>query len=80
MSHFTVTQVPPSQHTIATASIDAVAVSVAGASFMGYLPSIAAVLSIVWLTMQIISTVDKWIHRKEYRRTFKIVPADDIED
>lgn len=76
MTHsFTVIQ-SPAVHTTASVAADVTAVSIAGATFLGYLPSIAAILSIIWLSMQIISTVDRWIHRKEYRRKFTIVPDD----
>jgi len=43
------------QHTLDTMKhgVDAGAAAVAGASFMEYLPPIAATLSIIWLSIQI---------------------------
>lgn len=47
---------------------DTMAVSIAAASWMGYLPNIAAVLSIIYLLIQIPVTIDNWINR---RRLYK---------
>lgn len=69
---------PPVHHPVLTAfptthpailGADATAIGVAAATFMGYLPSVAAILSIIWLIIQIVSSIDNWIHRKDYRVT-----------
>lgn len=43
-----------------TRSADAGAATIAGASLLGYLPSIAAALSILWLCIQI----GTWLYRQ----------------
>ncbi len=56
-------------------SADAAAVSVTAATFVGWLPSIAAVLSIIWMTIQIAVTVDKWLHHREKMRGPRGLPG-----
>ena len=49
--------------------VDVGAAAVAGASFMEYLPPIAATLSIIWLSIQIgtwaVRTIDNYRNRKK---------------
>lgn len=46
-------------------AVDATAVVVTGATFLGYLPSIAAVLTIIWTLLRIYETktVQGWVAR-----------------
>ena len=53
--------------------VDVGAVSVAGAAFIGWLPPVAAGLSIVWLTMQIIINFSKLI--ETIKGWFKVIKS-----
>lgn len=44
------------------------AIGVAAATFQGWLPSIAASLSIIYLSIQISAAVSKWLQRREFAR------------
>lgn len=54
-----------------TTGADVIAVSVAGASFTGLLPPTAALLSIIWLSLQIYILIERWIFHKHYLKYFK---------
>jgi hypothetical protein len=54
-------------HTVKYAA-DASAVGITVATIQGWLPSVAAVLSIIYLSIQIASAFSKWIEKREYAR------------
>ncbi len=52
------------------AGFDVAAVSIAGATIMGWLPNIAAVLSVVYLCLQIATSIRNWRRQRSRPSTY----------
>jgi hypothetical protein len=63
----------PTRHPLLVLS-DLAAVGTVGATFMGWLPSIAAVFSIIWLGLQIWGDVrvQEWLKRRRQNRVARL--------
>ena len=44
------------------------AISVTATSWVEHLPTVLTVLSIIWVTIQIVASIDKWLSAKRYAR------------